>query len=761
MQRRATLGWLLLFLPVTVLFYWKIVLTRQFSLLTETEGVNQAYSWMQFMITNIRHGILPIWDPYTLAGHSFVGEMQTALFYPFHFLLALVPFNRNGALSPTAYHDWFAFTHFLAACFMFALIREFGLSRFSAFLGGICFSLGGYVAHMTWPHMLESSLWLPLVFLFFLRALKAANTRLAIVDACLGGLMLGLSVLAGGLHVVLMEALVIVSAGIFYAFSSGPEDGGRRPVVFRAAITVAVIGGVGLAAGAVQLLPSLEYSARAYRFLGKAGALPAGEKIPYANMSDEFWPHEIAQMVIPFAFNGKAGDGEATSPYIGVFPLLAAVIGIRRYWRKRWIRYLAGLAVAGFLFSLGHYSWLHGVLYALIPQLWNLREASRMGFVVDFALVIIAAHGFEALFVRASDSAGDGAAAGESAGWAGLNRSLLGIVIACAAALFVSAVFAKPEINAWNSLSMLVIFASYGMFRYLEQGNRGAAQKVILVALILFDLSAVDWSAVNKLDLARTGSNHLDRVMSARDAAQFLKAQQGFFRVRLQGDPISNLGDMFGVPMVQSGGGVTLPVDYQRIMDDQDLLNVRYVLAAAREPKPLGVFPDPVYQDKGWTVYENLSAYPRAWTVHETLIEPSVEQAAARLRTPGFDARRTAFTTVPVIVEPLADGAQETARVSSLTPNRMELEVDAQSRALLVLSENYYPGWRATVDGQSAPIYRVDSALRGVVVPRGHSRVVLSYTPASVYSGALLTAVAFGGTLVAVWFRRRRATAIG
>ena len=55
----------------------------------------------------------------------------------------------------------------------------------------------------------------------------------------------------------------------------------------------------------------------------------------------------------------------------------------------------------------------------------------------------------------------------------------------------------------------------------------------------------------------------------------------------------------------------------------------------------------------------------------------------------------------------------------------MELEVDAQSRGLLVLSENYYPGWRATVDGQTAPIYRVDSALRGVIVPRGHSRVVL------------------------------------
>ena len=164
---------------------------------------------------------------------------------------------------------------------------------------------------------------------------------------------------------------------------------------------------------------------------------------------------------------------------------------------------------------------------------------------------------------------------------------------------------------------------------------------------------------------------------------------------------------------------------------------------------------DAVYQDKNWKVYENPSGYPRAWTVHETMVEPSAALEAEPLGTPGFDARRTAVIDAPVTLEPLADGAQETAQVSSFAPNRMELEVDAQSRGLLVLSENYYPGWRATVDGQAAPIYRVDSALRGVIVPRGRSHVVFRYAPASVYWGGLLTMMAFLGTLVAVWLQRR------
>jgi hypothetical protein len=742
MQRRATIGWLLLFLPVTALFYWKILLTRQFSLLTESEGINQGYSWIQFVITSIRRGSLPVWDPYTLAGHSFVGEMQTGALYPFHLLLALVPFNRAGVFSPVTYHIWFAATHVLAACFMFALIREFGLSRFSAFVAGICFSLGGLVARVEWPDFLESSIWLPLVFLFFLRALRAAGTRLAIVNACAGGLMLGMSVLAGRLHVVLMEALVIVSAGIFYACSSPRETGSelspRRSICFRAAIVMAVMGVAGLAAGAVQLFPSVEYSTRALRFLGTPGALPATQKIPYTYITDQFYPHGIALLVLHFAFNGNSGQGEINNPYMGIFPLLAAVIGIRRYWRNLWIRYLAGLTVAAFLFSFGSLSLLHGVMYAIVPELWNMREATRMVYLADFGLAILAAHGMEALFVRGS------------AGWTGLNRTLLGIVVACAAALFVPAMFAKADINPWNTLSILVIFASYALYRFLENGHHGAATRAILVSLILFDLSAANWTARNRMEVAKTGVDQLDRIMSARGAAQFLKAQPDLFRVRVQADPTPNIGDLFGVPIVDPASGATLPVDYTRMLGFTDLLNVRYILTPAKEQKP-----GAVYQDRAWKVYENPSGYPRAWIVHETTVEPSAERAAERLGTPGFDARRTALIEVPVAVEPLAGGAQESARVTASTPNQIELEVDVQSRGLLVLSENYYPGWRATTDTQTAPIYRVDSGLRGLIVPRGHSRVVLRYAPASIYWGGLLTLMTFFGTLAAMGLHRR------
>src|SRR4051794_33791172 len=142
---KATLKCLFWLSVAIVAFYWKIVFTRQFSMLTVGETVNQAYSWFHFWAESMRHGGVPLWDPYTFGGRSYIGEMQTAAFYPLHLVFALFPANSSGLLAPRLYHLYFVFTHLLAAYFMFALIREMGLNRFPALLAGVVYSLGGFV----------------------------------------------------------------------------------------------------------------------------------------------------------------------------------------------------------------------------------------------------------------------------------------------------------------------------------------------------------------------------------------------------------------------------------------------------------------------------------------------------------------------------------------------------------------------------------------------------------------------------------------
>jgi uncharacterized membrane protein YfhO len=145
--------------------------------------------------------------------------------------------------------------------------------------------------------------------------------------------------------------------------------------------------------------------------------------------------------------------------------------------------------------------------------------------------------------------------------------------------------------------------------------------------------------------------------------------------------------------------------------------------------------------------------------VHETEVAPSRETLLSRLGAPGVDPHRTALlaSALDANLEPLPDGPPEEVTVGHYQQNKLGLSVKARSRGLLVLSENFYPGWQAGVNGRPARIYEVDGALRGIVVDAGENRVVLDYAPAWLAAGALLTFAAFGGTLVGFLLLRRRA----
>ena len=172
--------------------------------------------------------------------------------------------------------------------------------------------------------------------------------------------------------------------------------------------------------------------------------------------------------------------------------------------------------------------------------------------------------------------------------------------------------------------------------------------------------------------------------------------------------------------------------------------------------------PDPgaIYQDTFWKVYEDTKAFPRAWVVHHTLLEPSHDAAFARIDKPGIDFHRVAIVEAPLPRALEESGADDSVRFRSYGADEMSMDVNAGATGLLVLSEVYYPGWRATVNGERAEIREVDGALRGLVVPKGASRVELEYVPLSYYAGAGLGVVTVGAVLLAWFWRRRQAAAV-
>jgi hypothetical protein len=149
------------------------------------------------------------------------------------------------------------------------------------------------------------------------------------------------------------------------------------------------------------------------------------------------------------------------------------------------------------------------------------------------------------------------------------------------------------------------------------------------------------------------------------------------------------------------------------------LLACRYVVAAF----PLEAEGLRLWQRVGghW-IYENERLLPRAWVTRWVEAVPDLDSALARLET-GFVVAGGAVVEGGKALNG-APGYQP-AFITGYTPNRVQIEADAQGPSLLVVSEVWSPGWRVWVDDQEVLMYRVDGVVRGIYLDGGHHQVMM------------------------------------
>jgi Bacterial membrane protein YfhO len=168
--------------------------------------------------------------------------------------------------------------------------------------------------------------------------------------------------------------------------------------------------------------------------------------------------------------------------------------------------------------------------------------------------------------------------------------------------------------------------------------------------------------------------------------------------------------------------------------------------------KPARVELDPVRwqtvaEVAGVFVLRNTRASPRAWLVSEAEAVDG-EDALRRIRGESvheFDPRRTALLEVsPARLPQLSGGivSDTSVRISSYSANKLTLETEAPMPTILVVSEIFYPGWQANVDGAPTEILLTDYLLRGVVLPPGKHVVEMRYQAPAARNGAIISGLA-------------------
>jgi hypothetical protein len=221
-----------------------------------------------------------------------------------------------------------------------------------------------------------------------------------------------------------------------------------------------------------------------------------------------------------------------------------------------------------------------------------------------------------------------------------------------------------------------------------------------------------------------------------------------------------------------------------------DLVGVRFLLATKKVPEGLGF--EEVYARNGIHVYRNTEAFPRAFMVPEATFFDPEEYRDARsplqaawekkillytpdpgawsfileaMLSPGTDLRSRVFLEAAPFEVPRDQGPLPGTVVRYPRPEVVEITFDGPNPGgVLVLTDAYYPGWKAEVDGTPAKVMPADLAFRAVAVPKGSKRVVFRFDPPDVKQGIFITLlsalVLVAGTVIVIIRRRRTEKAI-
>jgi hypothetical protein len=191
----------------------------------------------------------------------------------------------------------------------------------------------------------------------------------------------------------------------------------------------------------------------------------------------------------------------------------------------------------------------------------------------------------------------------------------------------------------------------------------------------------------------------------------------------------------------------------------REVLGVRFIVL------PPAVVPEPrlrlVYEGPDARVFEDPAALPRAFVAaRATCVDD--RSAVARLRSRSLAPLEEVLLAdcgTPPEAAPRAAAAAE-ARITVDDPARVVISASAAAPAWLVLTDTWFPGWRARLDGVEVALLRADHAFRAVALPAGTHEIELSFAPRGLRAGVAISLGALLVVVVMLLHRRARAAAI-
>jgi len=718
-----------------------------------------------FWANVVQSGGFPLWNPYILGGIPFAADINHGLFYPPHWLILVL-----GVAEAT---NLLIILHVaFGTVGMYLFIQSLGAVSMARLWGAILFAMSeSFISLSNHVVMLESMSYLPLILYLAVRLTDGAGLRSALSL----GIAVALSALSGDVHATYIAA---IAAGVVFLVRAIQRAANHEtPLAFRSLLFAIIAAAAGLLLAAVALIPAFELA----RTTGRGDA-----SIAYASYNG-LDPAAVAGMLSP-GFWGMPGDGTVwnarwgNAAYFGLVVLLLAAWGARRLSRGA---APIALVVIGACLSFGASSPLWRLAHAALPGFGMFRQPREYFVIAVVGLLALSSFGL-------ADIA-DGAPRR-----LGIRRSMkLTLIASIAAACMIISLWAlqvaffrdlvllaaarwpgtTPEMVRWMAISLLqalvisaIAAAAFLLHRSGAASARTAAVAVAIACIADYALLAQksiilgpselyeprEGAAKFAASLAGTdgrlvadarGFGEYFEEFARRRTAGLLTGEEASFNalLRVKECLVDDEALYVGVPNAL-GYSTFVPRRYAAL----------YELATGRAASPvrLRAVKDARYSLLGATAIEHagpdwsylnseaIRQTRRAWITHEWRSVRDFDAALAAMK----DSPSRALE-MPIIEGAPAHGRRPEVAEDSVpkwrqTANTLTLDVSTNAPGMLIVTENAYPGWQASVDAKPVPIYIANVSFRAVPIPAGKHAVHFRFMPKSLLWGAGVSAAA-------------------
>ena len=776
------MGWAALAFAIATLTLAYPVLAGQFLVNPSSDQYIAGFAFRDFAAQSLRAGQgIPHWNPYMFGGLPYVAAMHGDVFYPTALLRMLMPTD----LAMT----WGFILHlFASGLFTYAFLRAWGLGFYPSLIGGMAYLLSGPIASYASPGhdgKLFVSALLPLGLWCLVRGVR--DDRAWAWGAF--SLTIGLAVLSP--HPQLLQYLLLTSGAFALFLALGVDAAGvaipRSLAIRRLGLALGAVV-IGLAIGAIQFVPVREYVDWSPRAGGRDYTYATSFSFPIVELFNLYLPQFTGILERYWGPNGI----HLHSEYLGGSVLLLAGAAFGGEARQRFRRFWLATGIVALLWMLGGNTPFFRLVYELVPGTKFFRAPSTIVYVFAFAVSVLAALGAERILAR-------GVARRYAFAWVGVGLFIAllatsGVLTSLAQGMAQRIMGAKgydPAVasqiaeqltganarevvlGAWRSF-LFVLLAAGALLGYLRGRMTPRIFALAMATVVAADL----WSVGRRYWQFSPPASSL---YASDPAIEFLKRQSEPGRVLVAATSDSGLvspdpyygtdrrgkgtglmvhgirsltgyhGNQLGrykaleETSVQSGAAALVTPMFWRHENARYLYTNQPIADSA-----MRLLIGPVKNSAGSTVfvYRLPGDNPYAW-VTPAIAKASDADVERAILDPRFDPLRVAvFDTSATIPAPPVTSLPERLALTTTTtmfgPGRASISLNAPAPAgsALVVSENFYPGWNATVDGKAVSVYRADFNLIGVPLPVGGRTIQLSFRDAGVDRGRGITLVA-------------------